>query len=114
MAKRKTKMDRFHGRSHRLTGKLPGKLFDPTEQEYITARASDVSAGGLGIVSDVPLSRGQILWLILDDSYIKLEVINCKGDSKGRYRVGLIQKNPVFNLETIFADYSCLSYSYED
>ena len=48
MAKRKTKTDRFYGRSYQLTGKLPGKLFDPAEQEYITARASDVSAGGLG------------------------------------------------------------------
>ena len=102
------KAQRFHGRSYEINGRLPGRLFDPEQQRDIDARATDVSMRGMGLLCDTPLAKGKLLWLILDDGYLVLEVSNCRVDRRGMYRVGMALKNADCNLESIFAEHACL------
>lgn len=114
MSTRSAKANRFHGRSYKLNGRLPGRLFDPDRQCDLIARATDVSARGLGLLCDVPQTSGKVLWLILPDGYIKLEVINCGDAYNGMYRIGLRLRSTERNLESIFADNGCLELSPEE
>ncbi len=106
----RTKSNRFHGRSYEMTGHLPGRLFDPCHLHDLAARATDVSVRGLGLLCDTPLPSGRTLWLVLGDGYLALEVVSCRPDPCGLYRVGTILKNSDRNLESIFAEHACLSF----
>ena len=106
----RTKSSRFHGRSYEITGHLPGRLFDPYYLHDLAASATDVSTRGLGLLCDTPLHSGRTLWLVLDDGYLALEVVSCRPDPCGLYRIGTVLKNSDRSLENIFAERSCLSF----
>ena len=106
----RTKTSRFYGRSYEMTGDLPGRLFDPYHLHDLTARATDVSVRGLGLLCEQPIASGRTLWLVLGDGYLALEVVSCRPDPTGLYRVGMILKNSQRSLENLFAEYSCLSF----
>ena len=104
------KIHRVHGRSYEINGRLPGRLFDPHNLRDLPARATDVSPRGLGLICDVPLSSGRVVWLILADGYLALEVVSCQDERTGMYRVGTILKNSDQSLESVFAAHACLNF----
>ena len=106
----RTKPHRFYGRSYEITGDLPGRLFDPYHLHDLNARATDVSVRGLGLLCETPLSSGRTLWLVLGNGYLSLEVVSCKPDPTGLFRLGMVLKNSDYNLEHIFAEHGCLSF----
>ncbi|MBP9707738.1 MAG: hypothetical protein KBD78_08835 [Oligoflexales bacterium] len=105
---------RLNTRHLNLTGKLPGKLFSPEKQAYITARAIDVSKGGMCILIENSLPRGCQLWMLLDGNYIKFEVSNCRRSSqeKNLWRCGLSRIDTNINVIELFENNGCFNKAY--
>ncbi|SMF21444.1 PilZ domain-containing protein [Pseudobacteriovorax antillogorgiicola] len=91
-----------------LTGLLPGSLLNQ-QGDKVNARPVDISPEGLGIVTDLILDLGHILFLKTHNQHIELEVSWGKRDfgKNNLYRYGLRVRDGS-NLETIFESAGCL------
>ena len=94
----------------KLTGLMPGKLTVASDQRCITARPTDVSQTGLGVLSTDLLAESAELELTIGKTKIVLVVLWKKDDfgKSSLYRYGLSAKDPAQNLETIFIETGCL------
>lgn len=97
-----------------LRGMLPGKLMIPSSHEYLRARALDVSKNGMCVLLDRPLKDGLMVWLILEDRYLKFEVANCAPSKKEKnlYRCGLSLCESHDSLIDLFQAHGCMSTTY--
>lgn len=94
----------------RLTGLLPGRLKTSTGLD-VSCQPVNVSQNGLGILTDLPLSTGDVVTLFLRDESVDLKVVWIKEDFGRREfkRYGLeSSKTESINLESIFIDAGCL------
>ena len=91
-----------------LTGLLPVSLVNQLG-ERLNARPVDISSEGLGIVTDLILDVGNILFLKTHNQHIELEVSWGKRDfgKNNLYRYGLKTRDES-NLELVFEDAGCL------
>jgi len=88
---------RFYRRRTNFKNKLPGKLFDVETQKYFNTQPIDISPFGIGLLSMKRLINKQIVWIVLENRYLKFLVVYCQINNKqtSTYRVGLqlIDKN---------------------
>ena len=94
----------------KLTGLLPGRMAVVGSNTSISCKPVDISAHGLGIVSEDLLTAGTMLALRTHDREILLEVSWGQPDFGKRdlYRYGLVTVDREVNLENVFADTGCL------
>ena len=94
----------------KLTGLIPGKLVVVGSTVPISCRPIDISANGLGILSEEILTPGSKLALKTHDREIIFEVSWGQPDFGKRdlYRYGLLVVDRSINLEAVFAETGCL------
>ena len=94
----------------KLTGLLPGRMVVVGSNVNISCKPVDISAHGLGIVSEEILTAGSKLALRTHDREILLEVSWGQPDFGKRdlYRYGLVTVDRDVDLELVFADTGCL------
>ena len=94
-----------------LTGLMPGRLFVFANDKTLSARPTDVSENGLGVLLGEKLEEGLEVGLAVEKKkVIKLRVVWCKEDFGKRdlYRYGLECNDSTINLIRIFSESGCL------
>lgn len=105
----KSQMERRSLGRKRLTGLLPGGLFN-RNQDRIDCKPVDVSEKGFSIISSMVLRQGDIITLAVKNRPIDLEVVWSKPDfgKQDLYRYGLESTDPGINLVELFEQKRCL------
>ena len=101
-------LEKRNSQRKRLTGLLPGSI-ETKNGDRLDVRPVDISQVGLGIVTGILLSKGQILILKTHNQHIELEVSWGKKDfsKNDLYRYGLTAVDAA-DLESVVGDAGCL------
>lgn len=94
----------------KLTGLLPGKIYNNRTEEQVDCRPVDISKDGVGVLSEDALKIDDVLSLKLSDRDITLKVMWKKQDygKQNLQRYGLVTSDSSIDLEEIFAQAGCL------
>lgn len=104
----KSEMERRSLKRKKLTGLLPGGLFNQ-DKERIDCKPVDISEHGLSIISSMLLKPGDIITLAVKNNPIDLHVAWSKPDfgKQDLYRYGLSPSKPHLNLIELFEEKRC-------
>ena len=94
----------------KLTGLLPGKIFNNRTEQPVDCRPVDISKDGVGVLSEATLKIDDKLTLKLPDGEISLKVMWKKQDygKQNLQRYGLVTEDSSIDLEDIFMQAGCL------
>ncbi len=94
----------------KLTGLMPGKLIVVEKDLCISARPTDVSKTGLGVLSTDLIEEKSEMMFVIAKKKIKLTVLWRKEDfgKNNLYRYGLACNDADIDLEALFIETGCL------
>src|SRR5688500_13943921 len=75
MGVRRPREERYFPRYHNVTGAFPGRLVEYGTEKEVAAKVIDVSRDGVGVLTEAPVTPGQVLHLVIDDKKVALAIV---------------------------------------